>query len=913
VDEAVARERVAGREMRRASLEIGDDAAGLLDNHDARLEIPRPRAALPNVARCPPRHYHVPSCRHAAHRRTPVAEPSIRRESSRAVARRLTAFAIVLACMQGPSARAQLSCDEGPCDDGIDNDGDALVDCDDPGCCDIFVPLICGFYCQEVGCDDGVDNDRDGLVDLDDVDCCEFPGSALECQEITCGDGIDNDVDGLVDCADECCRDAIECGVVGQETSCTDGVDNDLDGLIDCADAPECCFGPGCADRVLHLARLLPTRPGLAVMTLALETARTPAVLLLDVSCPEANAPGVGRGWPVRRDYNQDDPSEAWTLENLGTPVFGIAVDHARAPNIYVTSSSLYIPQPGYPADGSVFRLCGATGAICRVADLPNAQVAPLDFGGPGLGNVAYDDSHHQLFVTNFEDGRIYRLPLPEEESCDCAGFACETPNEGPFDAFDPFGADDGMPGFAPLGERLWGVGVQPGRVYFGRWNENGHLAGVSSGVLNEIWSVGLTPNGEFDRALGERLEVSIPLGPYCGHGPTGPPSDIEFAEDGRMLVAERTLRRDMGFFGAHDSRVLEFELRGPAPQSWDLAQVVEVGNFFGWRANAAGGADYAQPVPPGDCPPDGHLLATGDSLRWPVAAPCPADIFIYGVQVSPLVGGTRDNSYLIDADGHPCGNHEKAKLGDVDYLRQGDVRPGPCDAVDCCVLNEAPPAFLDGPADVVVECGSPLPALPAVHAESACSPLLDATYLGQDPPVPPQDCPYALTRTWSAMDSCAREARWTQVITVDDTLPPRLVSSATRTCLWPPNHRYACFGREVFAPVIRDDCDEAPTWRFAGCASDQCDDAPCAGHPGENGDGATVEDCIGTDDGICVRSERAGTEPEGRTYAVTVVMTDRCGNEALAEIGSVYVPHDQSPHEDCARPERRQRGRGRR
>ena len=28
-------------------------------------------------------------------------------------------------------------------------------------------------------------------------------------------------------------------------------------------------------------------------------------------------------------------------------------------------------------------------------------------------------------------------------------------------------------------------------------------------------------------------------------------------------------------------------------------------------------------------------------------------------------------------------------------------------------------------------------------------------------------------------------------------------------------------------------------------CASDQCDNAPCPEHPGENGDGNTVNDCV--------------------------------------------------------------------
>lgn len=57
------------------------------------------------------------------------------------------------------------------CDDGVDNDGDGLTDCDDPDCdsdpsCAPVEPEICN---------DGIDNDGDGLTDCDDPDCSEAP------------------------------------------------------------------------------------------------------------------------------------------------------------------------------------------------------------------------------------------------------------------------------------------------------------------------------------------------------------------------------------------------------------------------------------------------------------------------------------------------------------------------------------------------------------------------------------------------------------------------------------------------------------------------------------------------------------------------------------------------------------------
>jgi hypothetical protein len=66
-------------------------------------------------------------------------------------------------------SKVTVSCGPEICGDGIDNDGDGLID---EGCVEI--------------CNDGIDNDGDGLIDED-------------CPQEVCNDGIDNDGDGLID------------------------------------------------------------------------------------------------------------------------------------------------------------------------------------------------------------------------------------------------------------------------------------------------------------------------------------------------------------------------------------------------------------------------------------------------------------------------------------------------------------------------------------------------------------------------------------------------------------------------------------------------------------------------------------------------------------------------------------------
>jgi hypothetical protein len=59
-------------------------------------------------------------------------------------------------------------------------------------------------------CDDGLDNDSDGLVDCDDPNCSSAPACCTAAPE-DCSNGTDDDCDGRIDCVDEDCSDAPVC------------------------------------------------------------------------------------------------------------------------------------------------------------------------------------------------------------------------------------------------------------------------------------------------------------------------------------------------------------------------------------------------------------------------------------------------------------------------------------------------------------------------------------------------------------------------------------------------------------------------------------------------------------------------------------------------------------------------------
>ena len=83
---------------------------------------------------------------------------------------------------------------ESNCGDGIDQDGDGLIDCEDPDCYNSNQCLV------EI-CDNGIDDDLDGWIDCSDTECF-----ALNiCLEV-CDNGVDDNGNGLIDDADPQCN-----------------------------------------------------------------------------------------------------------------------------------------------------------------------------------------------------------------------------------------------------------------------------------------------------------------------------------------------------------------------------------------------------------------------------------------------------------------------------------------------------------------------------------------------------------------------------------------------------------------------------------------------------------------------------------------------------------------------------------
>jgi hypothetical protein len=105
-----------------------------------------------------------------------------------------------------------------------------------------------------------------------------------------------------------------------------------------------------------------------------------------------------------------------------------------------------------------VYKIDAYTGAPTLFCSLPNATTPNT---APGLGNICFDCTKGQFFVSNFDDGRIYRVnragqTLSTFDHATGAVVAGGAPEVG-----ETYGT------FVPLGERVWAVKRYESKLYY--------------------------------------------------------------------------------------------------------------------------------------------------------------------------------------------------------------------------------------------------------------------------------------------------------------------------------------------------------------------------------------------------------------------------------------------------------------
>ncbi len=309
----------------------------------------------------------------------------------------------------------------------------------------------------------------------------------------------------------------------------------------------------------------------------------------------------------------------AWHIDSIGN-VFGITTDDQG--NIYVAASSNYTTYyflyssvirygdiGGGPDDlnaaGTVYKIDGITGQPSVFAVLPQqaytfTQTTCEGFGeitrttGPGLGNLVFHPDAQNFYVSNFEDGRIYRLDL-----------------EGNIlDSYDPWTYDDGQPGPPELEDVAYGLALSNdySRLFFGNVAHVFAGGGIGGGSADgpSVYSIELNDDGSFSGTIDNTV---LPAGAnwdnYVGTetfhyqetdgfvlvtNAVRAVSDLAFAPNGELLVGIR-VGCDASLHNSynHGGRAMVLQDNGSGQYS-DLLGVVYTSNGFISEENAYGG-----------------------------------------------------------------------------------------------------------------------------------------------------------------------------------------------------------------------------------------------------------------------------------------------------------------------------------
>lgn len=256
--------------------------------------------------------------------------------------------------------------------------------------------------------------------------------------------------------------------------------------------------------------------------------------------------------------------------------LFGVALDGATPPNVFVAATSVYglpivIPgssgqlnrvKQGAPnaafmpglfgptqlggGPGSIWRIDGTTGEVRLFA---NVTLDGAANPGAALGGLAFDAASNTLFVADRATGMIHAFDASGNErgrydhGVQGRGAAGLQPVP-----YDPAGRLDlSSPKFRTGDPATWGY-AKPQRLVFGLGVRNGRLYYAVAEDL-QIWSVAIAPSFGAD----PRFEVSVAPGP----GPSEI-AKIAFDDQGRMLLAERAAPS-----GAYDFNVLTRDATG--------------------------------------------------------------------------------------------------------------------------------------------------------------------------------------------------------------------------------------------------------------------------------------------------------------------------------------------------------------
>lgn len=342
----------------------------------------------------------------------------------------------------------------------------------------------------------------------------------------------------------------------------------------------------------------------------------------------------LGQNW-FTDFYFPSNPNyqSSWKSSILGE-LFGIAIDSSK--NIYFTAGfwgTTYF-QIGVAGAGGVYKMDNQTWEVSPLITTGNGPNQIPNFA-EGLGNIVYDKWNNQLFISNMNDGKIYRF----------------RPNGILLSVYDPFFADSSSAfDFCGYGEAVFGLGINMEEtlyLYFSRIVEDTDTINLNEN--NSIWKIEIDDGGDFNGNEIFCFEINDYNQSNSSHE-TNPISDIVFNKDGdKMYLTEKGVRSVWSIPGQsihvfenapYCSRVFEYTYDFQTLQ-WGLSKQYFIGNYD-QHNNTNGGVSLGARQFSGGLDEQSLLWVSGTALRHPTYNdfPGPYD-YVYGATAVPKSGNS--------------------------------------------------------------------------------------------------------------------------------------------------------------------------------------------------------------------------------------------------------------------------------
>jgi hypothetical protein len=397
---------------------------------------------------------------------------------------------------------------------------------------------------------------------------------------------------------------------------------------------------------------------------------------------------------------------ESWITDSIGK-VFGITIDDKA--NIFVARTSVFGPGNFFGANNkkilptTIFCLNNQNGDPNVFFTINNSPIADYKLG---LGNIKY--FRNNIYATNFQDGRIYKIEIDYSNLLKPKGVLSSSFNP----KFDD--AIDGSIIFndnTPYGQIPWGLAIarvdNKLKLYYSRYCRDKLHQNFEYG--NSVWSVELDSNGDFipnteveEISFSELTEFENPI------------SDIAITADGKSIfLAEKMMDAPNSSFSgttysfAHYASVVSL-FYDNVLSKWTDKKSYKIGG--GLNTNSCGGVSLSNSILKKDnllgC--DSTVWVTGDALLYPrddaygfPDKSCYRTL-AYGIQgmhriETALSANNTDpyHSLVIDADNEVYGG-DKRQMGDVEVYNKPincvfcQCQPWPREALLYSEINEA-------------------------------------------------------------------------------------------------------------------------------------------------------------------------------------------------------------------------------